>query len=66
LADILIEPDLGAFSSSDFKKADELVKAGYRAAEKKIPEILQLLEKRSRRTKPKNLLTRFWDWLLTS
>jgi NTE family protein len=67
MADVLIEPDLGAYSSSDFKKADELVKAGYRAAERKIPEILRLIERRSRKmkkSKPEGVFTRFLDWLL--
>jgi len=62
--DIVIEPDLGAYSSSDFKKADEIVAIGYRAAVRKIPEIRRLLEKRGKQEKPKNIFIRFWNWLL--
>ena len=64
LADVLIEPDLGMYSSSDFRKADEMVALGYRAAVRKIPEIRRLLEIKTHRRKPKNLFVRFADWLL--
>lgn len=64
LADVFIEPDLGMYSSSDFKKADEMVAIGYRAAVRKIPEIRRLLEKKTQRGKPKNLFLRLTNWLL--
>ena len=62
--DVVIEPDLGAYSSSDFKKADEMVDIGYRAAVRKIPEIRRLLEEKGTKRKAKGILERFWDWLL--
>jgi NTE family protein len=56
--DLLIEPDLAAYSPSDFNKADALVDEGYRAAMAKMPEIKQLLQKKpKRKAKP----TGFWD-----
>jgi len=61
--DISIEPDLGMYNSSDFKKADEIVSAGYRAALRKIPEIRRLLKKKAPQRKPKGLFVRFLDWL---
>ena len=61
--DILIEPDLGMYNPSDFKKADEIISAGYRAAVRKIPEIRRSLKKKTRQRKPKGLFVRFLDWL---
>ena len=48
-ADVFIEPDLAAYSPSDFKQTDALVAEGYRATVAKIPEIQNLLLKRPRR-----------------
>ncbi len=61
---IMISPDLAGFSSSDFKKVDALVEAGYRATMKKMPEIKKRLGKR-RRSKPmkKGFWVRLKDWL---
>ena len=61
--DVLIDPELGEYSHSDFKKADELVAAGYRAAVRKIPEIRRLLRKKTQ-PREKNIFKRFLDWLL--
>jgi len=38
-AEVLIEPHLEKYTSSDFNKANELMKIGYQATKKKIPEI---------------------------
>lgn len=43
LADILIEPDIAAYSFSDFSKIDEIVDVGYRAAKEKMPELKRLI-----------------------
>lgn len=61
--DILIEPDLTAYSASDFKRADELVAEGYRAAMKKMPEIQKMVGMRGGPKKEGNILRRFLDWL---
>jgi NTE family protein len=54
---IMISPDLGNFSSSDFKKIDALVEAGYRATMKKMPEIKERVGKRRRE---KQVKKGFW------
>ena len=63
LADVLIMPDLGAYSPSDFKKADELVHAGYRAAMKKMPEIREAMAKHGVGGRRENVFVRFGRWL---
>ena len=62
-ADVVIEPDLGAYGPSDFKKADALIAEGYRAASLKIPEIKKLLSRATKKQKPQRFFDRFWDWL---
>lgn len=42
-AEVLIEPHLEKFTSSDFKKADALMEEGYRAAKLMMPEIKKQL-----------------------
>ena len=42
-ADILIEPHLEKFFTSDFKKADKLIEEGYRAAKFVMPQIKKLI-----------------------
>ena len=42
LCDLLILPDIEGYSSSDFDKADEIIKKGEEAAEKKLREIKTL------------------------
>jgi NTE family protein len=61
---IMIEPDLAGFSSSDFKKIDALVEAGYNAAMKKLPDIKEQLGKRKRkkRTEAKGFFARLKKW----
>ncbi len=61
--DVFIEPDLGMYNSSDFKKADEMVNAGYHAAIKKIPEIRRLLKKKAQQKKQRGPFMRFLEWL---
>lgn len=50
-ADILIEPHLERFFSSDFEKADELMEEGYRAANLVIPEIKSLINNKTKQQK---------------
>lgn len=45
-SDIVIKPHLEKFSSSDFEKVDELIKAGYEATNKLMPEIKKKIEQR--------------------
>jgi hypothetical protein len=42
LADILITPEIGAHSSTDFTQIDSLIQAGYEAAKKIMPRILEM------------------------
>ncbi len=44
-ADILIQPELGDFSNTDFKRLNEMVEAGEKAAENKINEIKKQIYK---------------------
>jgi NTE family protein len=62
--DILIEPDLSAYTPSDFKKSAAIIAEGYRAATAKVPEIKEMMRHRSHR-RAKNIqgiLGRIWDW----
>jgi len=43
-AEILIEPHLEKFTSSDFEKYDQLLEVGYQATERKIAEIKKYLD----------------------
>jgi predicted acylesterase/phospholipase RssA len=43
LADVLIEPDISAYSFTDFEKIDEIIEVGYKSAKAKIPEIRKLV-----------------------
>ena len=43
-ADVLIRPDLGKHSSTDYSGFDELIEKGYEAAKAAIPEIRRALE----------------------
>ncbi|MFA6354425.1 MAG: patatin-like phospholipase family protein [Candidatus Paceibacterota bacterium] len=58
-ANVLIEPNLENFSPSDFKKTDELVAEGYRAAINKMPEIKRLIGKRIAKNKPTGFFKQF-------
>ncbi len=64
--DILIEPDLSAYTPSDFKKNAEIIEEGYRATIAKVPEIKEMMQHRSRRRaraeESKSILRRIWDW----
>jgi NTE family protein len=62
--DILIEPELGTYTSSDFKKSAEIIAEGYRAATAKVPEIKEMMRHRSHRRaeRPQSILRRIWDW----
>jgi len=40
-ADVLIQPHLEEFTAADFKRADELVAAGYQSALEKVPQIIE-------------------------
>ncbi|MBC7075121.1 MAG: patatin-like phospholipase family protein [Syntrophomonadaceae bacterium] len=44
-ADVLIQPEVGSFSSRSFEKSRELVDLGRKAAEAKLGEIFQKIEK---------------------
>lgn len=55
-AEVLIEPHLEKFHSTDFKKADELNQAGYQATKLKIPQIKKYL---GRKIKPES--KSFWQ-----
>jgi len=63
--DILIEPDLSAYTPSDFKKSAEIIAEGYRATMEKIPEIKKMMGRRShhRAGKSQGVLVRVWNWL---
>jgi NTE family protein len=63
--DILIEPDLSAYTPSDFKKSAEIIEEGYRAAAAKVPEIKEMMQHRSRRRAKdtKGFFGRIWDWV---
>ncbi len=61
-ADLLIEPDLAAYSVSDFGKADALIDEGYRATMAKMPEIRRLAGL-APHGKKENILRRFIRWL---
>jgi NTE family protein len=43
-ADLIIEPDVAGFGYDDFKRADELIKAGAVAMRKALPEVRKWLE----------------------
>ncbi|HUZ92707.1 MAG TPA: patatin-like phospholipase family protein [Candidatus Paceibacterota bacterium] len=60
--EIFIEPHLEAFTPSDFRKADDLVDEGYRAAELKIKEIRRLA---GRKTPVAGFWTKAKSWLRT-
>jgi NTE family protein len=45
-SDIIIKPHLEKFSSSDFEKVDELIKAGYETTNKLMPEIKKIIKQR--------------------
>ncbi|MDD4548144.1 MAG: patatin-like phospholipase family protein [Syntrophomonadaceae bacterium] len=44
-ADILIQPEVGGFSSREFDNAGKIIQLGREAAEKKIPEIIGQIKK---------------------
>ncbi|MDD3890028.1 MAG: patatin family protein, partial [Syntrophomonadaceae bacterium] len=44
-ADILIQPEVGGFSSREFDNAGKIIQLGREAAEKKIPEIIDQIKK---------------------
>jgi NTE family protein len=64
--DILIEPNLSAYTPSDFKKNMEIIEEGYRAAMAKVPEIQAMMKHRSRKgvhvEKAQGILGRIWNW----
>jgi predicted acylesterase/phospholipase RssA len=63
--DILIEPELGAYTPSDFKKNAEIIEEGYRAAMEKIPEIKEMMLKRRSRgrgKKSQGIFHQIWNW----
>lgn len=47
-ADILIQPELGDFSNTDFKRINEMVEVGENAAENKTNEIKKLIYKKNK------------------
>ena len=54
-SDVLIEPHLEKFTSSDFDKAEELLEAGYKAVEHKMVQIRKLLGRKEKAAElPKN------------
>jgi len=57
--EVLVEPHLEKFHSTDFKKVDELMQAGYHAARLKIPQIKKYLGRKTK-TVPKS----FWQKLV--
>lgn len=61
-ADVLIEPAVSRYSASDFKRADDLIAEGYRAAVEKIPEIERLLNVKVKKSKKKTLADRVLGW----
>lgn len=61
-ADVLIEPDVSRYNASDFKKVDELIAEGYRAAVLKMPEIEKLLRVKTRKQKERTFLGRIFGW----
>ena len=67
-ADLIIEPHLEAYTSSDWGKSGALVKEGYQAATHAMPEIKNMVSsKRTRRRKTAEDKTtwygRLWRWL---
>jgi NTE family protein len=71
LADIIIEPHLEPYTSSDWGKVGPLIKEGYRAATLAIPEIKKIASqagirrKKMAKEKPTWYL-RLWHWLTAS
>jgi predicted acylesterase/phospholipase RssA len=51
-ADIVIEPDVAGFAYDDFKRADDLIRAGEVAMRKALPEARKWLETPSEATYP--------------
>jgi len=43
-ADVVIEPDVAGFDYDDFKRADELIRAGELAMRRALPEVRKWLE----------------------
>ncbi len=58
-ADIIIEPDLSPFDSMSFKNGEGMYNAGYSAAKKAIPLILEKLQTTEK--KSESLLTKFFS-----
>ncbi len=46
LADVLIKPDLGQHSSTNYSRLDSLIDIGYKATMEKMPEIISLLQRK--------------------
>jgi NTE family protein len=70
LADIIIEPHLEPYTSSDWGKVGPLIKEGYRAATLAMPKIKKIISQAGTRHKgtAKEKLTwymRLWRWLTT-
>jgi len=68
LADLIIEPHLELYTSSDWGKADALIKEGYRAAAGAMPEIKQMISpagaRRGKAIKGTSTwYARLWRWL---
>ncbi len=61
-ADLIIEPNLGDYGSSDFKKTDAMINEGYRAATLKIPEIKRLLARAQEMPEPETLIEKIRRW----
>lgn len=61
-SEVLIEPHLEKFTSSDFGKIEELVEKGYEAAMQKIPEIKMLINRERIIHKPKKFLQKIGDF----
>jgi NTE family protein len=71
LADIIIEPHLEPYTSSDWGKVDLLIKEGYRTATLAIPEIKKIASRagiqRKKTAKGKSAwYMRLWHWLTAS
>ena len=63
-AEILIEPHLEQFSTSDIKKAAELINEGYRAATLAMPSIQKYLNNTGQPAEKKpGFFGRFAGWL---
>lgn len=63
-SEIIIEPHLENFRSSDFDKSEKIMQAGYKAAKLMIPEIKKQMKKTDKKTfSLKSFIQKIADWI---